>query len=160
MRTDLLLYGPGRLSPGKARVATVAYGLGGVLLVWSAYIHFHLWHSVGYHSIPTIGDLFIVQSIAGLLVGLLVVALRRVWVAIVGVGFALSTMGGFLLCVVLPKGLFNFKESWLAPFAKEAFTIEIAIIVVLLIAAALCLAGSASATRAGFSPAGSPSPGA
>jgi hypothetical protein len=139
-----------------ARVATVAYAIGGLLLVWSAYIHFHLWHSVGYHTIPTIGDLFVVQSVSGLVLGVLVVALRRVWVAIVGAGFAVSTMGGFLLTVALPKGLFNFKESWLAPFAKEAFGIEIAIIVVLLIAAALCLAGSASATRSGSSPAGSP----
>jgi len=63
-----------------------------------------------------------------------------VWVAIGGIGFAVSTMAGFLLSVLLPNGLFNFKESWLAPFAKQAFGIEIATAVVLVVAAALCLA--------------------
>jgi hypothetical protein len=72
--------------------------------------------------------------------GILLLLVRRVWVAIGGIGFVLSTVGGFLLSVLLPKGLFNFKESWLAPFAKQAFVIEVAAAVVLLIAAALCLA--------------------
>jgi hypothetical protein len=160
VRTDLLMHGPGRRSPSVAAAATVAFVVGALLLVWSGYIHFHLWDSVGYRSIPTIGDLFIVQSISGLLLGILVIAVRRVWVAVAGIGFALSTMAGFLLCVLLPKGLFNFKESWLAPFAKQAFFTEIAVIFVLLIAVAVCLAGSASTTRAGSVPAGSPSLGA
>ncbi len=49
--------------------------------------------------------------------------------------------------VGLSKGLFNFKESWAAPFAGLALTVEIVAIVVLLLAGALCLFGSAGATR-------------
>jgi hypothetical protein len=155
-----LLRGPGRRSPSLATAGTVAFLVGALLLLWSSYIHFHLWDSVGYRSIPTIGDLFVVQAISGLLLGILVIVVRRVWVALAGIGFALSTMAGFLLCVLLPKGLFNFKESWLAPFAKQAFFTEIAVICVLLIAVAMCLAGSASTTGAGSVPAGSTSLGA
>jgi hypothetical protein len=159
MRSDLLQRGPGDRSSPAGAVGTLAFILGGLFLVWSSDIHFILWHSVGYHSIPTIGDLFVLQSIAALVLGVLVIAIRRVWVAIGAIGFAASTMAGFLLTVLLPKGMFNFKESWLAPFAKQAFVIELAAIVLLLFAAAVSLAGSASTSRAG-TPAGIPSSGA
>jgi hypothetical protein len=65
-------------------------------------------------------------------------------------------MVGFLLCTALPKGLFNFKESWLAQYAHEAFYVEIAIIVVLAVAGALCFERSASLSRAGSTPTASP----
>jgi hypothetical protein len=91
--------------------------------------------------------LFLAQSIGGLVVTIVIMAVRRVWAAIIGIGFAASTVVGFLLTVGLPKGLFNFKESWEAPFAGLAFTVEIAAIVVLLVAGVLCLFGSAGATR-------------
>src|SRR5580698_4675321 len=88
----------------------IVFLAGGALILWSAYIHFHLWQSVGYKHLPTIGPLFLLQWIGGIVVGLAVVALPRLWVALGGIGFALSTMAGFLLCTALPKGLFNFKE--------------------------------------------------
>ena len=106
----------------------------------------------GYRSIATIGPLFLLQSIAGLVIGLGVVAVRRLWAAVIGIGFALTTIAGFLLSVA--HGLFGFKDSWLAPFAKQAFAIEILAVVVLIAAAALCLAGSAPHARAGSTPAG------
>lgn len=158
MRADLLRYGPGRTS--RPPVPTVAFVAGALLLVWSGYIHFHLWDSVGYRHIATIGPLFLLQSISAVVIGLVVIAARQVWAAVVGIGFALSTMVGFLLAVSLPKGIFGFPDSWASPFARQAFFIESAAIVVLAVAGALCLAGSASATRVGPTPAGSPSPGA
>jgi hypothetical protein len=120
--------------------ATAAFLAGGLLVLWCAYIHFHLWNEAqGYRSISIIGPLFLAQSIGGLLLGVTIITLRRVWVAVAGIGYALSTGAGFLLAVGLTKGLFNFKETWSAPFATQAFGIEIAIVVVLLVAAALCL---------------------
>jgi hypothetical protein len=103
---------------------------------------------LGYRHIPTIGTLFIVQSIAGLLVGLLIIFVCRVWVAVAGVGFALSTMIGFLASI--HYGLFGFKDSWSAPFAHQAFAIEIATVIALIIAGALCLTRSAE-SRASMS---------
>jgi hypothetical protein len=155
MRTlrALLVLGPGRSRRPLDLAATAVFVLGGVLIVWSAFIHFHLWDETdGYRSIPTIGPLFLLQSIAGLVVGIGVVAVRRLWAALVGIGFVVSTLVGFLLSVAV--GLFGFKDSWLAPFAKEAFTVELLTVVVLIAAAALCLVGSAPRARAGTTPAG------
>jgi hypothetical protein len=67
-------------------VATGVFVVGGLLLIWSAYIHFHLWGETdGYRSISTIGLLFLLQSIGGLALGLVVIAVRRVWVALAGI---------------------------------------------------------------------------
>jgi hypothetical protein len=155
VRKELLWKGPGRSTRPVDLASSLALVVGGLLIVWSSGIHFHLWQSVGYKHIPTIGPLFLLQSIAGLLLGLLVLAVRRVWVAVLGIGFGLATMAGFLISVA--HGLFGFKDSWDAPFAHQAFAIEIAIIVVLMIAGAFCLAGSASSTTTRTSPVGTTS---
>jgi len=149
----LLVLGPGRSRRPLHLAATAVFVLGGALLIWSAFIHFHLWGETdGYRAIPTIGPLFLAQSIAGLVIGIGIVAVRRLWAAVIGIGFALSTIAGFLLSVSV--GLFGFQDSWLAPFAKEAFTIEGIAAAVLVIAAALCLIGSAPGVRSGSTPAG------
>ena len=144
---------PDRSGRALHLTATLAFVAGGVLLVCSAAIHFHLWGETnGYRSIATIGPLFLLQSIAGLVVGIGVVAVRRVWAALIGIGFSLATVTGFLLAVT--HGVFGFKDSWVAPFAKEAFTIEIVAVGLLVLAAALCLIGSAPRVRTGSTPAG------
>ncbi len=149
----LLVAGPGRSRRPVDLAATAAFALGGVLLIWSAYVHFHLWNETdGYRSIPTIGPLFLLQSIAGLVIGVGVMVVRRLWAAVIGLGFALSTVAGFLLSVAI--GLFGFKDSWLAPFAKEAFTIEILAAVAFVAAGALCLVRTVPHARAGTTPAG------
>jgi hypothetical protein len=150
---DLLRRGPGRSLRPIDLAATVAFVAGGVLIVWSAAVHFHLWGETdGYRSIPTIGPLFLVQSIAGLVIGVGVIALRRLWAAVIGFGFAIVTIAGFLVSVA--RGLFGFKDSWVAPFAKEAFVIEVVAAGMLALAAALCLVSSAPRVRAGPSSTG------
>jgi hypothetical protein len=138
MKTTTLLAKPGLLTKLEGAIATMAFFVGGVLVIWLSSIHFHLWQD-GYRHIPTIGPLFLVQSVVGLLIGLLVIAVRRVWTAIVGVGFALATMAGFLISV--EHGLFGFTDSWAAPFAGLAFTVEIATAAALVVAAVVCLIG-------------------
>ena len=137
MKVDPLLYGPQRLTKAMRWVATTAYVVAGLLLVWSAFIHVHLWKSDGYRHIPTIGPLFVLQSIVGMLMGVAVVAVRRFWIAVLGAGFAASTLAGFLLSVGV--GLFGFQDTWTAPFAQQAFFIEVAATVALVLAGALCL---------------------
>jgi hypothetical protein len=145
--------GPGRSGRPVDLAATAAFAVGGLLLIWSAYIHFHLWNEQdGYRTIATIGPLFLLQSITGLVIGVGVAAIRRLWAAVIGIGFALATIAGFLLSVA--RGLFGFKDSWLAPFAKQAFTIELLAAAALVAAAALCLVGSVPHARAGTTPAG------
>jgi hypothetical protein len=134
----------------------LAFLIGGVLLVWSSYIHFHLWHDLGYRHIPTIGWLFLTQSIVGLLIGLTILVVRRVWAGVLGIGFALATVSGFLISV--NHGLFGFKDSGSAPFAHQALAIEVATIVVLGVALVLCLVSTAP-PRVGIEPGPMPSVG-
>ncbi len=150
-----ILNGPRQTGRLAGRVATVALLAGGLLLVWSSYIHFHLWDSEGYRHIATIGPLFLLQSIVGLVLGVLVIVVRRVWAAVLAAGFALSTLVGFLISVQV--GLFGFKDSWQAPFAHEAFFVELMAAIVLLVGGALCAAGSGSVPTAGVAPAGASS---
>ena len=78
----------------------------GLLAVTGA-IHLDL-YLTGYRSIPVIGWLFLLQVIAafGLAAAVLVSGSRLA--AAAGAGFALSTLGGYLLSVWI--GLFGFKE--------------------------------------------------
>ena len=125
--------------------ATAAFVLGGGLLVWSAAIHYHLWSEPdGYRSIATIGPLFLLQSIAGLVIGVGVVVVRRLWAALVGIGFAAATVAGFLASVT--HGLFGFQDTWLAPFATQAFAIEVVAAGLLVIAGLLCFAAPSQRT--------------
>jgi hypothetical protein len=144
MKTATLLAKPGSVTKPKGATATVAFLVGGALLIWLSYIHVHLWQD-GYRHIGTIGPLFLLQSIAGLVIGLLIIAVRRVWIAIGGAGFALATMAGFLISV--EHGLFGFTDSWSAPFAHVAFVLEIVAAAVLLVAAILSFKSSSTASR-------------
>ena len=136
---------PSRDARPAGWAATGAFVIAALLIIWSSSIHFHLWQSLGYRHIATIGPLFLLQSLGGVLLGVLIIGARRVWAAVLGAGFALSTMVGFLISV--EYGLFGFKDTWSAPFAHEAFALEIGTIGVCAIAGALCLVGSASSTQ-------------
>jgi plastocyanin len=142
---DKLFMGPGSVRKSKGMAATAAFVAAGAIIIWSSYIHFHLWQKLGYRHIATIGPLFLLQSIGGFLLGLLIIGARRVWAAVLGAGFAVSTMVGFLISV--EHGLFGFKDTWSAPFAHEAFALEIAIIGVSIAAGALCLMEPASEAK-------------
>src|SRR5713101_2668692 len=80
---------------------------GAGLLAATGAIHLDL-YLTGYRSIPTIGWLFLLQVIAGFVLAAAVLVTRSRLVAAAGAGFALSTLGGYLLSVWI--GLFGFKE--------------------------------------------------
>jgi hypothetical protein len=138
-----------------ARLTDVAFVAGAGLLICSGYIHFDLWHAFGYRHIPTIGPLFLMQAMVALLIGLGVLAFRNVLVALLGAGFALATMAGFL--VSTGQALFGFSDSWSAPFAGQAFGMELTASAVLLVAAALCAARCVPPSRPSTAPAGASS---
>ena len=95
---------------GPAVILRVA---GSGLLIATAAIHLDL-YLTGYRTIPTIGWLFLLQVIAAFGLGLAVLAIPGRLVtpsrlaAGAGAGFALATLGGYLLSVW--TGLFGFKE--------------------------------------------------
>ena len=86
---------------------------GAGLLIATAAIHLDL-YLTGYRTIPTIGWLFLLQVIAAFGLGLAVLAIPSRLViasrlaAAAGAGFALATLGGYLLSVWI--GLFGFTE--------------------------------------------------
>jgi predicted lipoprotein with Yx(FWY)xxD motif len=80
---------------------------GAGLLIATAAIHLDL-YLTGYRTIPTIGWLFLLQIIAAFALGGLVLVTGSRLAAALGAGFALSTLGGYLLTVQF--GLFGFRE--------------------------------------------------
>ena len=129
-----------------ARVILRVAGSG--LLIATAAIHLDL-YLTGYRTIPTIGWLFLLQVIAafGLGLAVLVIPSRLVLpgrlAAAAGAGFALATLGGYLLSVWI--GLFGFKEVRTTA-GIVAGVVEVAAFVVL---AALALAPAPANTPAG-----------
>jgi predicted lipoprotein with Yx(FWY)xxD motif len=113
--------------------------VGAGLLIATAAIHLDL-YVTGYRTIPTIGWLFLLQVIAAFVLGLavlvipgrLIIASRLA--AAAGAGFALATLGGYLLTVSI--SLFGFKEVRTTA-GIVAGVVEVAAFVVL---AALALA--------------------
>src|SRR5580692_2462123 len=142
-----------RPAPGWPAVILRVVGSG--LLIATAAIHLDL-YLTGYRTIPTIGWLFLLQVIAAFGLGLAVLAIPRRLVtpsrlaAAAGAGFALATLGGYLLSVW--TGLFGFKEVR-TDAGIAAGLVEVAAFVAL---AALALApapANAAADRAAAAPA-------
>src|SRR6185437_6990548 len=94
-------YKPGRRVQLRLQVA------GALLLAVSAGIHLEL-YLTGYRSIPVIGWLFLVQVVVACVL-MVTVLLTHSWqAAAASAGFALSTLGAYLLAVW--TGLFGFRE--------------------------------------------------
>jgi predicted lipoprotein with Yx(FWY)xxD motif len=123
---------------------------GSGLLIATAAIHLDL-YLTGYKTIPTIGWLFLLQVIAAFGLGLAVLAIPSRLVlpgrlaAAAGAGFAIATLGGYILSVWI--GLFGFKEVRTTA-GIVAGVVEVAAFAVL---AALALAPAAAGGAAGAS---------
>ena len=84
------------------------YGIAGAaLLIASGAIHLDL-YVTGYQTIPTIGWLFLLQVITAFALAIAIPLTGSWLLAGLGAGFALSTLGGYLLS--LRFGLFGFTE--------------------------------------------------
>jgi predicted lipoprotein with Yx(FWY)xxD motif len=115
---------------------------GAGLLIATAAIHLDL-YLTGYRTIPTIGWLFLLQVIAAFVLGAAVAVLGSRLVAAAGAGFALATLGGYLLSIWI--GLFGFREVRTTA-GIVAGVIEVAVFAVL---AALALTPAAQRHAAG-----------
>ncbi len=81
---------------------------GAGLLAATASIHLDL-YLTGFKNIPTIGGLFLLQIIAGFALAVAVLATGNPVAAALGAGFAVATLGGYLLSIWI--GLFGFTET-------------------------------------------------
>ena len=140
-------------APGWPAVIVRVAGSG--LLIATAAIHLDL-YLTGYRTIPVIGWLFLLQVIAAFGLGLAVLAIPRRFViprrlaAAAGAGFALATLGGYLLSVW--TGLFGFTEVRTGA-GIAAGLVEVAAFVVLATLALAPAPVNAPAGRAAAAPA-------
>ncbi|MGK5111524.1 MULTISPECIES: hypothetical protein [unclassified Geodermatophilus] len=98
--------------------------VGAVLLGASAGIHLYLWDA-DYDTIPWIGPLFLLQSIAATFLGIGVLVAPAHWlplVAVLGAALLLGTLGGLVLSVWV--GLFGFSESSEASLFWQSVWVE------------------------------------
>ncbi|MGY1804943.1 hypothetical protein ACI78T_16810 [Blastococcus sp. SYSU D00922] len=110
---------------------------GAALLAAMGWIHLDLWGD-GYRSIDVIGPAFLLNTIAGFGLAVLLLVIPRAlvtWVAAVGALTAAGTLGGLLLATTV--GLFGFTESTAARLWWESFWVELAAVVVLAVLAVL-----------------------
>jgi len=101
---------------------------GGSLIVTTAAIHIHLW-AAGYNEVPTLGGLFLAQGIGGLVLGPLIVALRRWYLALVGAVYMAASAGGLILSATV--GFVGIHDGLGVPWASTALAVELSGFVVL-----------------------------
>lgn len=132
-------------SPTRRVVTNAVLVAGAALLASSGLIHLYLWAD-GYRNIVTIGPLFLVQGIVGLLLAVTLVAYPRVLTAGAAAAYLLATMAG--LAISATSGLFGFMDTLAAPLASTSLIVESVGAVVLGVGGAL-LSRTTQTGRAG-----------
>lgn len=121
----------------KTRTAAIELSRGlaaaGVLL--SAVVHLDLWDLQRFRDIPTIGPLFFLNVVGGLLIGVAMLVWRHWLPMLAAAGFGAATVAAFWISVV--HGLFGLKETPTGSSQVLAEIAEYVAVVFGLIAAAL-----------------------
>lgn len=96
--------------PGTARAAIIdaSRGLAAAGVLLSAVVHLDLYDVQLFREIHIIGPLFLLNVIAGLALGVLVLVWRHWLPALLCAGFGMATVTAFWITVV--HGMFGFKE--------------------------------------------------
>ena len=113
---------PATPQTGGRRAGALALRLTCVaLLAWIGTVHLHLWLE-GYRQIPTDGPLFLLDAVAGLALGALLLVWGAPLAGLVAAGYTASTLTALLIS--LSVGLFGFRESISASFVTQSLAIE------------------------------------
>lgn len=113
---------------------------GAAMLGATAGIHLLL-YTQGYRTVHTIGGLFLLTGVVGSAL-CLAVLVPRGWlgsaIALIAAGFEVVTLAAILLSLELTGGIFDFKETWLAPHVTQSIWVEcIGAVVLAILAVAL-----------------------
>jgi hypothetical protein len=120
---DLMATSEGHMSKRRPRLAVdVLVVSGSGLLLYSAAIHFYLWHSEGYRHIPTIGPLFLAQAIVGVLVAVATAIFRTLPLVVAAAGMSVSSIGALVISIWW--GLFGWQDSFSAPYVGLVLWVE------------------------------------
>jgi hypothetical protein len=123
---------------GASALVLVLVAAGAATIVASAVVHLYLWGKEdGYRAVPTVGPMFLIQGIAGCLLGPVMLAFRRVVTDAAGAAYMAGSLGALFLSI--NGGLFGFDETLNAPWVKFSLVDEIVGFVACLAAAAITL---------------------
>jgi len=135
--TNPVRIGVGRFGrpSGNAIVTLAGRLVGAGLLAAMSGIHLHLYNS-GYRGIATIGPLFLLNGVLGVLAAIAVLVSPRRWLGWLSLAGAALQAGTLLALILsLTVGLFNFTESTRAPLLWTTIAVESAGALVLLVIA-------------------------
>ena len=138
-----------RQSLGRQHAASVVVlvlvAAGAATIVVSAVVHLYLWGKEdGYRAVPTVGPLFLLQGIAGCLLGPVMLIFRRVITDAAGAVYMAMSLGALYLSI--NGGLFGFDETLNAPWVKFSLVDEIVGLAACLAAAAITLGSGSERT--------------
>jgi hypothetical protein len=101
--------GPAAGGGPRGVAANLLLGLAVAAVLLAADVHFELWADQNFRQVPTIGPLFLLDAVGGLVIGVLALAWRH-WLPVLAViGFGAATVGAFWLSVTV--GLFGLHET-------------------------------------------------
>ncbi|TVT26175.1 hypothetical protein FNH05_31800 [Amycolatopsis rhizosphaerae] len=80
-------------------------------LLGSAWVHYHLWSREGFADIPTVGPLFLVNAVAGVVIAVAVLLWRHWLPVLAAIGFGAATLGAYLVSLT-PNGLLGVHEEF------------------------------------------------
>jgi hypothetical protein len=92
----------------------------------SAAIHLRLWHE-GFRFLPTIGPLFLLNVVAGVVIALLLVVWQHWLPAVLAMCFGAATLAAFTLATTV--GLFGDHEIWAGRDVFAAAGVELLAII-------------------------------
>jgi hypothetical protein len=106
-------------APGRPHVATTVRDQSGIAIeitrglavagvLLSANVHLDLWYTQGFRDIATIGPLFLLNAIGGIVLGVVMLCWRHWLPMLAAAGFGLATLAAFYISV--NWGLFGLKE--------------------------------------------------
>ena len=100
-------------------------GLAAAGVMLSADVHFDLWYAQGFREVDTIGPLFLLNAIGGLIIGLVLICWRHWLPALAAAGFGAATLVSYISsrCTWLtehPPGdnCFVLEDNTVQPFVK------------------------------------------
>jgi hypothetical protein len=126
---------------GASGLVLVLVAAGAATIVASAVVHLYLWGKEdGYRAVPTIGPLFLLQGVAGCLLGPVMLVFRRVITDTAGAVYLAMSLGALYLSI--NGGLFGFDETLNAPWVKFSLVDEI-------VGLAACVAAAAITVGSG-----------
>lgn len=98
------------VAAGTGMRSQVLRGLVAACVLLSAVVHLDLWAG-GMRSLTVIGPAFLVNVVAGVVIGLAVLIFARPEPLLLAGAFGIATLGAFVVST-LPSGLFGVHETW------------------------------------------------